>query len=125
MITDPVSEAFRQLDRSRDVLKSKAASMGGSLLSHSINQITRPTWWNEPTQPWESNRKKRNEAAALRAEFMAALKRKRTPQTMDQLAKEFNCSVAKVRSMAEPFVKSEEIVRGINSEKRVTLERKK
>ncbi len=43
MITDPVSEAFRQLDRSRDVLKSKAASRGSSLLSHSINQITRPT----------------------------------------------------------------------------------
>ncbi len=90
-------------------------------LSLAIQQITAPNWWNDPVQPWKSNRKRLNEIAELRAEFIKSFERRRKPVSMDQLAKEFDCTVAKIRGLAGPFVESGQLVRGVNEDKKITL----
>lgn len=92
-------------------------------LSMAIQQITAPNWWNSQSEPWKSNRKRRNETAELRAAFIAALSRKRKPATMEQLAKENDCTIARIRSLAEPFVKSGQLVRGVNADGKVTIKK--
>jgi len=94
-------------------------------LSQSLHQITLGTWWNDPQQPWKSNRKRLNEIAEQREIFIATMNRKRKPVTLEQLAKEFDCTVAKIRGWAGPFVESGQLVRGVNEDKKVTLEKKK
>ena len=121
--TDYVSDAFRRAEIVREVSKSEAARSGNSFLSKAIQQITAPNWWNDPTEPWKSNRKRLNETAELRAKFIKSFERRRKPVGMEQLAKEFDCSVAKIRALAGPFVESGSLVRGVNEEKKVTLEK--
>jgi len=92
-------------------------------LSLAIQQITAPNWWNEPSEPWKSNRKRLNETAEMREKFIASFARKRKPATMDQLSKEFDCTIAKIRSLAEPFIRSGRLTRGEDANGKVTLVR--
>ena len=92
-------------------------------LSLAIQQITAPNWWNDPVQPWKSNRKRLNEIAQLRQKFIAGFALKRKPSTMQELAKQHDCTVARIRALADPFIKSGRLIRGVNSDGLVTLEK--
>lgn len=96
---------------------------GKSLLSLAIKQIIAPNWWNEPTAPWKTNRKRLNESAEKREQLFKSISRKRKPVTMNQLAMEHDCTIAKIRSMAEPYVRSGVLIRGQNDDGKVTLEK--
>lgn len=86
-----------------------------------IAQITAPNWWNEPSEPRKSNAKKRNETAEQRKLLLASILRKRTPKTMAELAAENDCTVAKIRSLVDPYLKSGALVRSVNAENKVTI----
>lgn len=94
-------------------------------LQLAIAQITAPNWWNEPTQPWKSNRKRLKQTEEQRKLLIASILRKRTPKTMAELAAEHDCTVAKIRSLVEPYLKSGVLVRTINAENKVTISKGK
>ena len=99
----------------------KKPTHGDSLLSLAIKQITAPNWRNDPTAPWKTNRKRLNESAEKREQLFKSISRKRNPVTMFQLAMEHDCAIAKIRSMAEPYVRSGMLIRGQNDDGKVTL----
>jgi len=90
-------------------------------LSLALAQIQAPNWWNNPVEPWKSNRKRLNEMAEMREKFIASFSRKRKPATMEQLSKEHDCTIARIRSLSEPFIKSGRLVRGVDAKGKVTL----
>lgn len=95
------------------------------LLSHAIKQITAPNWWHEPQQPWVTNRKRLNEIKEQRAKFIRSFDNRQGSATFDELAKEFDCSIQKIRGWALPFIESGKLVRGTNEDGKVTLQKGK
>jgi len=97
-------------------------------LQLALAQIQRPSWWFSRNEPWaepDSNKARANETAQLRAQFFKSFDNRNNPATMEQLSKEFDCTTAKIRSIADPFIKSGNLIRGINSDNKVTLEKRK
>ena len=82
-----------------------------------------PNWWYEPTHPWKTNRKRLAETEEQRKLLLASILRKRTPKTMAELAEENDCTVAKIRSLVDPYIKSGVLVRSINDDRKITIKK--
>jgi hypothetical protein len=118
-----VAEAFRRAEIVSEASKSDMARSGRSLLSKAIEQITAPNWWNEQSEPWVTNRKRLNETKEQRAKFIKSFDRRKGKVPFEQLAKEFDCSIQKIRGWALPFIESGKLVRGTNEDGKVTLQK--
>lgn len=90
-------------------------------LTIALSQISKPSWWNDPPEPWQTNRKRLAETSEQRDLLLASIQRKRTPKTMAELADENDCTVAKIRSLVAPFIESGVLVRGVNADGKVTI----
>lgn len=90
-------------------------------LKLALSEIAKTSWWNEPHQPWKSNKKRLANVEEQRKLLLASILKKRTPKTMAELAEENDCTVAKIRALVAPYVDSGVLVRGVNDEQKVTI----
>lgn len=73
-------------------------------LSIALNQITRKTWWNDPPQPWKSNKKRLNDSAERRIKLFNQIKRHGRPVLFSSLAESNQCTIQVIRGLSNQMV---------------------
>lgn len=75
-------------------------------LSIALSQIQQPSWWNNPAEPWKSNKPAREQSACLRKEIERRLIQAGQPIRMCDLAEQLGVSRMTVRNLGMQLIET-------------------
>ena len=75
-------------------------------LANALDQIQRQSWWNEPPEPWKSNRNAREQSASVRKDIENMISSTDGPVLVRDMAKQIGVPLMTVRNLCSQLVTS-------------------